>query len=164
MAGKGQETNRVLAARPPTEGAVTLTPRQTTVTLEPASPRATESAAAPGTGPVVLSFGDISYRHPVGVYYEVYLNKPEGTPPDPFGPYYAGNLALFALGHAHANEGVTGGQVALDVTAALARQRQLGLWSGGAIKIDLHPSEVEPTEQAQAGPLASIGQVQLLGR
>jgi hypothetical protein len=51
-----------------------------------------------------------------------------------------------------------------DVTAALARQRELGLWSGGAVKIDLHPSEAEPTESAQAGPLANIGQVRLLGR
>jgi hypothetical protein len=85
------------------------------------------------------------------------------APPDPSGPYYAGNPVLFALGHAHGREGVTGGQVALDVTATLARQRELGLWSGGPVKIDLHPAEVEPTE-AQGGPLASIGQVQLLGR
>jgi tyrosinase len=159
-----QETTRVLASRPPTEGAVSLAPRETTLRLQPASPGATESAAAPGTGPVVLSFGDISYRQPVGLYYEVYLNKPDGTPPDPSGPYYAGNLTLFALGHAHGREGVTGGQVALDVTATLARQRELGLWSGGPVKIDLHPAEVEPSESAQARPLATIGQVQLLGR
>ena len=75
----------------------------------------------------------------------------------------AGNLALFALGHAHGYEGVTGGKVELDVTATLARQRELRLWSGGAVKVDLHPAEVEPTE-AQGGQLASIGQVQLLGR
>jgi tyrosinase len=159
-----QETRRVLASRLATEGTVTLTPRETTFSLQPASPEVAESTARPGTGPVVLSFGDISYRQPVGVYYEVYLNKPEAAPPDPSGPYYAGNLALFALGHAHANEGATGGKVALDVTAVLARQRELGLWSGGAVKIDLHPAEVEPAESAEARPLASIGQVQLLGR
>jgi len=158
------QASRVLASRPSAEGAVSLTPRETTIRLQPASPGATEYAAAPGTGPVVLAFGDISYRQPVGVYYEVYLNKPETAPPDPFGPYYAGNLALFALGHAHGDRGVTGGQVSLDVTATLARQRELGRWSGGAVKIDLHPAEVEPTESAQARPLASIGQVQLLGR
>jgi hypothetical protein len=158
------QTSRVLASRPSTEGAVTLTPRETTLRVQPASTEAAESIAKPGTGPVVLSFSDISYRRPVGVYYEVYLNKPEAAPPDPSGPYYAGNLALFALGHAHRNEGVTGGQVALDVTTVLAQQRDLGLWSGGSVKIDLHPAEVEPTESTQAGPLASIGQVQLLGR
>jgi tyrosinase len=141
-----------------------LAPRDTTVMLQPASAGATESAGAPGSGPVVLSFDDISYRRPVGVYYEVYLNKPADVTPDPFGPYYAGNLSLFALGHAHGNEGVTAGRVTPDVTAALARQRELGLWSGGAVKIDLHPSEAEPTESAQAGPLANIGQVRLLGR
>jgi len=76
---------------------VTLTPRETTLRVQPASTEAAESIAKPGTGPVVLSFSDISYRRPVGVYYEVYLNKPEAAPPDPSGPYYAGNLALFAL-------------------------------------------------------------------
>jgi hypothetical protein len=157
------EMTRVLASRPPTEGAVNLTPRETTLRLQPASTETAESIAKPGTGPVVLSFGDISYREPVGIYYEVYLNKPGAAPPDPSGLYYAGNLALFALGHAHGREGVTGGKTALDVTATLARQRELGLWSGGPVKVDLHPAEVEPTE-AQGGPVASIGEVQLLGR
>jgi tyrosinase len=160
----GAELSRVLAALPSTESAVSLTPRDTALMLQPTSAAATETAAAPGTGPVVLSFGDISYRRPVGVYYEVYLNKPANAAPDPFGPYYAGNLTLFGLGHEHGNEGVTGGLVTLDVTAALAQQRELGLWSGGPVKIDLHPSEVVPTESAQTGPLASIGQVRLLGR
>src|SRR6516165_9347651 len=136
-----------------------LAPRDTTVMLQPASAGATESAAAPGSGPVILSFDQISYRRPVGVYYEVYLNKPTDVGPDPFGPYYAGNLALFGLGHAHGNEGVTGGRVALDVTATLVRQRELGLWSGGAVKVELHASEPESTEATQAGPLATIGQV-----
>jgi hypothetical protein len=158
-----QETTRMLASRPATEGAVSLTPHETTLRLEPESREAAESTAKPGTGPVVLSFSDISYRQPVGIYYEVYLNKPDTAPADPSGPYYAGNLALFALGHAHGREGVTGGRVALDVTAVLARQRELGLWSGGPLKIDLHPAEVEPSE-AQGGQLASIGQVHLLGR
>jgi len=158
-----QETSRVLASQPATEGAISLTPRETTLRLQPASSEAAESIAKPGTGPVVLSFADISYRQAVGIYYEVYLNKPDSARPDPSGPYYAGNLAMFALGHAHGDQGVTGGQVALDVTQVLARQRELGLWSGGAVKVDLHPAEVEPTE-AQGGPVASIGQVQLLGR
>lgn len=156
------ETSRVLARRSPTEGAVSLTPRETTIRLRPA-PTEAESIAKPGTGPVVLSFGDISYRQPVGVYYEVYLNKPATAPFDPSGPYYAGNLALFALGHAHGGEGVTGGRATLDVTVTLARQRELGLWRGGEVKIDMHPSEAGPTEAAGM-PLASIGEVQLLGR
>jgi tyrosinase len=163
-AAGGAEPTRVLAALPATESALALAPRDSTVTLQPASPSATETAAVAGSGPVVLSFDDISYRRPVGVYYEVYLNKPADTDPDPFGPYYAGNLSLFGLGHAHEKEGVTGGRVTLDVTAALARQRELGLWSGGPVKIDLHPAEVEAAEGAPAGPLANIGQIRLLGR
>jgi tyrosinase len=163
-AAPAAEPTRVLASLPPTESGISLAPRDSIFTLEPASAGATESAAAPGSGPVILSFDQISYRRPVGVYYEVYLNKPTDVGPDPFGPYYAGNLALFGLGHAHGNEGVTGGRVALDVTATLVRQRELGLWSGGAVKVELHASEPESTEATQAGPLATIGQVRLLGR
>ncbi len=58
---------------------------------------------------------------------------------------------------------MTGGKAALDVTGTLARQRERGLWSGGDVKVDLHPSEAEPME-AEGAPLATIGEVQLLGR
>ena len=40
----------------------------------------------------MLSFDDIAYRRPVGVYYEVYVNKPADTPPDFSSPYYVGIL------------------------------------------------------------------------
>jgi tyrosinase len=155
-------SGRVIASLPATESGLRLEPRDATVVLQPASPGATESAGVPGTAPVTLSFDEISYRRPVGLYYEVYLNRPQAAPHDPHGPYYAGNLAFFALGHSH-GDGATGGTVQLDVTGVLARQRQLGLWSGGPIRIDLHPSDTEDaTEAGQVGPLVTIGQVRLL--
>ena len=52
----------------------------------------------------------------------------------------------------------------LEVTGALARQRQLGLWSGGQIRVDLVPQGVDRTKSTQQGPLATVGQVRLLGR
>jgi tyrosinase len=156
--------SRVIAALPATEAGLRLEPRDATVVLQPASPGATESATAPGSGPLTLSFDQIAYRRPVGIYYEVYLNQPQGASPDPHSPYYAGNLAFFALGHVH-GEGVTGATVQLDVTGVLARQRQLGLWSGGPVRIDLHPSDTEDaTEAGQVGPLVTIGQVRLLAQ
>jgi hypothetical protein len=158
------EPSRVLATLPSTESSVSLTSRDTTVTLQPVSATATESAVAQGSSPIVLSFDNISYRRPVGVYYEVYLNKPADITPDPFGPYYAGNLSLFGLGNSHGSEGVRGARATLDVTGTLARQRELGIWSTGPVKVDLHPSESEPTESAQATPAANIGQIRLLGR
>jgi len=155
------QTSRVLASRPSTEGAVTLTPRETTLRVQPAFHRGGRIDRKSRV-PVPSFFRSATLISPSGRRLLRSLpQQARGRPPDPSGPYYAGNLALFALGHAHRNEGVTGGQVALDVTAVLAQQRDLGLWSGGPVKIDLHPAEVEPTESTQAGPLASIGQVQL---
>jgi hypothetical protein len=157
-----QAPTRVLASRSAAESAVALGATTAKLALQPASTGALESTAIPGSGPLVLSFDDIAYRRPVGVYYEVYVNKPPDAPPDPTSPYYVGNLALFALGHAR--DGISGGKAMLDVTAALARQRQLGLWSGGEIRVDLVPQGAERTESTQQGPLATIGQVRLLGR
>ena len=157
-----QTPTRVLASRSTAESAIALGNATSTLSLQPASAGALESAAIPGSGPLVLSFDDIAYRRPVGVYYEVYVNKPADTPPNSSSPYYVGNLALFALGHGR--DGVSGGKAMLEVTGALARQRQLGLWSGGQIRVDLVPQGAERTESTQQGPLATIGQVRLLGR
>jgi hypothetical protein len=158
----GQEPTRVLASTSARESALALGSKTTTVSLQPAAAGAVESAVVQGSGPVVLSFDDIAYQRPVGTYYEVYINKPQDSPPDPNSPFYVGNLALFALGHSH--DGVSGGKVMLEVTAALAQQRQLGLWSGGDIRVDLVPQGPEGAEAAQPGPFATIGQIRLLGR
>jgi hypothetical protein len=154
--------SRVLAATPATESGTRLGPRETTIVLTPRVEGSLESALAPGRGPALLSFDEISYRRPVGFYYEVYLNRPASAPDDPDGPYYAGNLAFFALGH-QGPEGVTGARLTLDAGAVLANQMRLGLWRGGEVKIDLHPVGVEATELESAAPLVTVGQVRLLG-
>lgn len=152
----------MLAGTAATEAATSLSKRDATVVLRQQSPGGVESALVSRRAPLVLTFDDIAYRRPVGTYYEVYLNRPSGAPADPSGPYYAGNLALFGLGHA-GPEGVAGGRANLDVTGVLADQRQRGLWSGGEVKVDLHPVGEETTEAQSAAPLASIGKIRLLG-
>jgi hypothetical protein len=150
--------SRVLAAT--SEAATRLGPSETTLVLTPRAEAAPE--AAPGRGATLLSFDDIAYPHPVGFYYEVYLNRPADAPADPDGPYYAGNLAFFGLGHA-GPEGVTGGRLTLDTGAVLAHQLRLGLWRGGEVKVDLHPVGVEGPAIESAAPAVTIGQVRLLG-
>jgi Common central domain of tyrosinase len=153
--------SRVLAATATTESATRLGARDTTLVLAPHVEGGPESAVAPGR-PAVLSFDDIAYRRPVGFYYEVYLNRPANAPADPEGPYYAGNLAFFALGHT-GPEGVTGARLTLDAGEVLANQMRLGLWRGGEVKVDLHPIGGEATEAEGAAPLVTVGQVRLLG-
>ncbi len=153
--------SRVLAATPAAEARLRLGGRDTTLVLTPRVEGGPESALAPGR-PAVLSFDDIAYRRPVGVYYEVYLNRPTSAPADPEGPYYAGNLAFFALGH-KGPEGVSGARLTLDARVVLADQMRLGLWRGGEVKVDLHPVGVETTEAESVVPTVTIGQIRLLG-
>ena len=49
--------------------------------------------------------------HP-GAFYQVFLNLPEGRPPDPEGPYYLGNIAIFGK----VREDDPGGSRSFDVT------------------------------------------------
>jgi tyrosinase len=154
--------SRVLAATATTESARRLGTRDTTFVLAPRVEGGPESAIAPGRGPAILSFDEIAYRRPLGLYYEVYVNRPASAAADPDGPYFAGNLTFFALGHM-GPEGVSGARLTLDAGPVLANQMRLGLWRGGEVKVDLHPVGIEETEAESAGPLATIGQVRLLG-
>jgi hypothetical protein len=156
--------SRVIAAQPATESALSLGAKDTVVTLHPV---ATETAPiGRQTGPVILSFDGINYRYPIAVYYEVYLNRPADMAMDPDGPYYAGNMTFFALGHARGeNREVADARTTLDVGGVLAHQLELGLWQGGEVKVELHPQGVEETtEAAPTRPLATIGQIRLLGK
>jgi hypothetical protein len=155
----------VLAALPATEGGIQLGAHETSFVLQPTSPGAVESAAAPGRGPIVLRFEQISYRRPVGIYWEVYLNQPAGTPPDPNGPTFAGTLSLFATGDARHGAGVTGAVAELPIAEVLARERQQGLWNGGEVRVSLRPvGAEEASEAARSGPLATVGSVRVLGQ
>lgn len=58
----------------------------------PGIPTATMESAEPER--LTLSIEGIKFGRP-GVYYEVYANLPQGAQPDPKGPNYIGNLAVF---------------------------------------------------------------------
>jgi hypothetical protein len=82
-----------------------------------------------------------------GVYYEVYANLPEGTPPDPKGPNYVGNLAVFgqladgtsAHAHAGANKSLSeDATLAYDVTNLVKGLRAQPGFKGD-LKLDFVP-------------------------
>jgi hypothetical protein len=86
------------------------------------------SAAATPQQNVILNVEGVNYERPPGVYYQVYLNLPPETQPDPHGPYYVGNLSLFAL---------KGGTRQFDVTKVVAALKSKGLWKSDQLAVTM---------------------------
>ena len=113
----------------------------------------TESAAAE-VSPVVLQLQDIAFEKSPGVF-NIFVNLPEGTPPDPRGPYYAGYFAPFSQNQTDAPE-------SFDITGLLNRQVGGGLWDGS--EIDVQFIAIDPAGQVTnvvRDPL-SIGQIRII--
>lgn len=112
----------------------------------------TESAAAPRG--YVLTFEGIRYDRNPGIYYEVYLGLRAGEMPDPRGPYYAGNLAVFAL-RPHGGQGAEAGErpaLSLDVTRTIRRLREAGRLESGDLPVTFVPRGITPPGGAEAAP------------
>ena len=157
--------SRVIASRS-TESVLQLGRASARVTLRPPGGGA-ESMVVTGDGPVVLKFAQIALERPIGLYYEVYINKPATGPTGPDSPYYAGNISFFGLGH-RGGSAVANGQYTLEISALLAAQRRAGLWSGGEVAVDLLPQAAggvkPPATESAARPLVTIGDISILGR
>ncbi|MGK3985935.1 tyrosinase family protein [Sorangium sp. So ce136] len=85
--------------------------------------------------PIVLSLEDISFERNPGVTYEVYLNLPEGTPPDHQSHYYVGNIGFFVErrpGHLHGPGAV---DQAFDVTGNVRSLAERGEWKDAPPKV-----------------------------
>lgn len=91
-----------------------------------------------------------------GAYYQVYMNLPQGTEPDPKGPYYLGNLALFAHpgghpGDAHAD---TLSTRSFDISDNVRQLEERGEWSG-EVEISFvlgNPQEPPPGATVRTAP------------
>jgi hypothetical protein len=101
---------RTLAATEPRE--IRLGNAPTTVRL------AVPSGAVPSTGSVWLVVEGLKQLRK-GVFYQVYLNLPEGQAPDPKGPHFVGNISLYGMGQ----ESGEGADQTFDVTDELRELR-----------------------------------------
>jgi len=110
---------------------------------------------------LTLVIEGIQFGRP-GVYYEVYANLPPGGTPDPKGPNFVGNLAIFgqlADGKmAHQHGGATGDKslsgdatLAFDVTKLIETLRSRPGFKGD-LKLDFVPKGLVPPKNAPARP------------
>lgn len=122
------------------------------LTIPPAEKEGVEA------GRLTLVIDGIKFGRP-GVYYEVYANLPAGSAPDPKGPNYVGNLAIFGQltdgQPAHVHDGGkslnTGATLAYDVTRLIERLRSQPGYKGD-MKLDFVPKGLVPPKNAPARP------------
>jgi tyrosinase len=129
LAATSKPFRNFAAAAPETPGS--LEQKQTTVRLRLNASISNDtfmSAAATPQQTVLLNIEGVNYERPPGVYYQVYLNLPEGTRPDPHGPYYVGNLSLFAL---------KGGTRRFDITKVVGDLKAKGMWKPDQLAVTM---------------------------
>ena len=72
-------------------------------------------------GKIILNLEKVEADKQPGAVWEVYLGLPAGTTPDPKGPYYAGNVALFGAGvRSDAHEGFEPARFSFVVNRAIS--------------------------------------------
>jgi tyrosinase len=105
--------------------------RSVSMTVSPAAHQRMTAMLAETTEehPIILALEQVRQERR-GVNYEVYLNLPEGTEPDPDGPYYVGHLSLFS-GH----EGDGPQNYELDATEVVRGLRERNEWTSGDARV-----------------------------
>jgi tyrosinase len=108
---------------------------------------------------VVLTFEGITYDQNPGIYYEVYLGLPESETPDPKGPYYVGNLAVFAnkphAAHTHAGHVAAKPEISLDATRTIRALRSAGKLPSGALGVTFIPRGLTKPGTTESAPITS---------
>lgn len=100
--------------------------------------------------PVLLQLENIAFDAAPGIWYAIYVNKPNSTPPDPRGPYFAGIFAPFA-------QNTSNEPTVFDITGLLNRQIEAGLFDGGEVGVDFVPNRDRPD-----APAIDIGRVRVV--
>ncbi len=106
--------------------------------------------------PVVLQLQDINFENPPGVF-NIFVNLPDGTAPEPQGPYYAGYFAPFAQ-----NEYQPGEADSYDITALLNRQIARGLWDGEEIDVQFIAIGPDGSVTQVVRDAVSIGRIRII--
>jgi tyrosinase len=141
---------------------VTLGPGTTTVSVPVEGAPARLASEATGARPIVLDLSDIEYEMPPALWYEVYVNLPETETPSARSPYFAGNLAFFAVApHHHGQEGQTG-QLDMEISGVLDRRAGQGLGTAGEVNVTF-VARGEGEQGASERPVR-IGRLRVLRR
>ncbi len=113
---------------------------------------------------IYLQLGGIHTPTQPGVIWETYIGLPPNVAPDPSGPYYVGNVAMFGVGiRDQMPEMFRPAQIALRINAALRASAQT---SGGMLRVTFVPSGIlinGKRSVPQVKSTVTISQMKLIG-
>lgn len=150
IAGAAAAGERVAASAVETPVALRRAVVQVDVPVAPDARAKVAAATQPGRTRLVLAVEDIAYDASPGVYYEIYLNLPAGTAPDPQGAHFAGTLALFALAPHHGEPAAQGVRQDYDVTAVAQALQAAGAWPDDHVAVTFVPRGASEPKTAAA--------------
>ena len=103
----------------------------------------TDARAAPRR--VYLNVEDIEAEQNPGTVYGIYVNLPEGAPPDVAALHYAGNVSFFGIERARDPRGDEHGhgmRVAMEITDLVRDLRETGDWDDETLDVVFKPIEL----------------------
>ena len=138
----------MMAPPPPRLGASESTTIEPLIMTPP--PQEAFRTGAADEQPVLLQLENIDFDTPPGLWYAIYVNKPDAVDADPRGPYFAGIFAPFA-------QNMSDEPTTFDISGLLNRQMDAGLFDGGEIDVDFVPSRDDPDV-----PAIDIGRIRIV--
>ncbi len=101
---------------------------------------------------VFLSVGGMAVDELTGAAYGIYVGLPEGKFPDQNGPYYAGRLAFFGVGHHRSDDVHQDHTARYDVTDAIKQMMDIGDWNGTEIPVTIANTAAYYPDRVTAPP------------
>lgn len=113
----------------------------------------------------LLVLDDLELLAP-GAFYQVYVNLPEGTEPDPEGPHFVGNLSLFgpASGPRGGGEDPARHSASFDVSDTLRELASRGGWDGEVHLTFVRGNPAPATAADEPEAFIRVGEVTVVRR
>jgi tyrosinase len=117
---------------------------------------------------VYLSIDNVEGERNPGLVYSVFVNLPEGEPPEHPSPYFAGSMSFFGIEHSAAGAGDGGDeaphsmQYGFDITPIVAQLKEEGRWDPGQLDVTITALAAPDEELAKREiPPVQIGRISL---
>ena len=106
--------------------------------------RLIDAARGSGNSSLLLNLDDIQFERAPGVFYEIYLNLPDGDRADARGPHFAGTLAVFGMKVHHGEGSHEPIKQTVDLRGSATALQARGKWGEGDVTVTFVPRGLDP--------------------